>query len=128
MIPDAIKYFFNESDLETEIVEGDIERVIYSGENIQTILYHFPPNKVFPVHVHDQHEQLGYLVSGKMGFMVGGEERTLLPGDFYRALAAVEQFVGVVNFEVYADMPEIMDGFILQPGLSDDRGGDQDYE
>ena len=50
MIPENIKHFFNESDLETEIVEGDIKRVIYTAENIQTILYHFPPNKVFPVH------------------------------------------------------------------------------
>ncbi|MBN1293073.1 MAG: cupin domain-containing protein [Candidatus Latescibacteria bacterium] len=90
MIPDSIKHFFNETDLKTEIVEGDIKRVIYTGENIQVILYHFPPHKVFPVHAHDKQEQMGYLVSGKMGFMVGGEERTLLAGDFYRAPIGVE--------------------------------------
>ena len=90
MIPDAIKYFFNESDIESEIVEGNVERVIYTGEKIQVIIYHFPPGKVFPVHKHDRHEQMGLLYKGKMGFMVAHEERILNPGDFYRAPIGVE--------------------------------------
>lgn len=109
MIPENIKHFFNESDLETEIVEGDIERVIYTAENMQTIIYHFPPNKVFPVHSHDKHEQLGYLVSGKMGFMVGGEERTLLPGDFYRAPIGVEHNAWTM------DEPSVLLDFFAPP-------------
>ena len=90
MIPEHIRHFFNESDLEEEIVEGNIRRIIYTGQNIQIILYHFPPEKVFPLHTHDKHEQMGYLVSGKMGFNVGGEVRILNPGDFYRAPIGVE--------------------------------------
>ena len=90
MIPENVKHFFNETDLETEELEDGVKRVIYTGEKIQVILYHFPPNTVFPVHSHDIQEQMGYLVSGKMGFMVGGENRTLLPGDFYRAPIGVE--------------------------------------
>ena len=85
MIPEAIKHFFNESNLEEEIVEGNVRRCIYTAENIQVVVYHFPPDKVFPPHKHDIQEQMGYLVSGKMGFKVGDEVRTLLPGDFYRA-------------------------------------------
>ena len=85
-----IKYFFNASDLEPEIVEGNVERVVYSGEHLQTIEYHFPPNKVFPAHSHDAHEQMGYLVSGKMGFTVGGVEKIIGPGDFYHAPIGVE--------------------------------------
>jgi quercetin dioxygenase-like cupin family protein len=85
-----ITYFFNASDLEPEIVEGDVERVIYTGKNLQTIEYHFPPNKTFPAHSHDQHEQMGYLVKGKMGFKVGGVEKILSPGDFYHAPIGVE--------------------------------------
>jgi len=109
MIPEKIKHFFNENDLETEIVEGDIERVVYTGENIQTILYHFPPHKVFPVHSHDEHEQLGYLVSGKMGFMVGGEERMLMPGDFYRAPIGVEHNAWTL------DEPSVLLDFFAPP-------------
>ena len=33
---------------------------------------------------------MGYLVKGKMGFNVGGEEKILLPGDFYHASIGVE--------------------------------------
>lgn len=90
MDKDKIKFFFNASDLDTEIVEGDVERFIYSGEKIQAIEYRFPPNKTFPVHKHDENEQMGYLVSGKMGFMVGGVEKVIYPGDFYHAPVGVE--------------------------------------
>ena len=90
MEKDTIKCFFNASDLEPEIVEGNVERVVYTGEHLQVIEYHFPPDKTFPVHNHDANEQMGYLVSGKMGFMVGGVEKILLPGDFYHAPIGVE--------------------------------------
>lgn len=90
MIPENIKHFFNESDLEPEIVEGNVERFIYTAENIQVIVYHFPPHKVFPLHSHDKHEQMGMLYKGKMGFKIGDDERILEPGDFYRAPIGVE--------------------------------------
>jgi len=90
MIPEHIRHFFNESDLEEEIVEGNIRRVIYTAENIQVIIYRFPPGVTFPPHTHDSHEQMGYLVSGKMGFNVGGDVRILNPGDFYRAPIGIE--------------------------------------
>ena len=109
MDPEKIKYFFNESDLEKEIVEGDIQRVIYSADNIQVILYHFPPHKVFPVHSHDKQEQLGFLVSGKMGFMVDGKERTLLPGDFYYSP------VGVKHNAWTLDEPSVLLDFFAPP-------------
>lgn len=77
--------FFNASDMKREIVEGDVERYIYTGSNIQLVEYRFPANKTFPAHKHDIHEQMGYLVSGKMEFTIGGETRILNPGDYYHA-------------------------------------------
>ena len=47
--------------------------------------YHFPANKKFTAHKHDAHEQMGYLVKGKMGFLVGDKEQVLSPGNFYHA-------------------------------------------
>lgn len=90
MIPDAIKHFFNETQLTSEIVEGDVTRFIYTGENLQIVIYHFPPNKTFPIHSHTIHEQMGFLYKGKMGFKVGDETRDLLPGDFYRAPIGID--------------------------------------
>lgn len=84
---DASKFraFFNFNDLEKEVVEGNVERVIYTGEKLQLVEYHFPANKKFTAHSHSEHEQMGYLVAGKMGFIVGDEEKILTPGDFYHA-------------------------------------------
>jgi len=87
---DNIKLFFNKEDMKKEIVEGNVERYIYTAKNLQAVEYHFPANKVFPPHKHDIHEQMGYLVKGKMGFKVGGVEKILLPGDFYHAPIGVE--------------------------------------
>lgn len=83
------KKFFNAADLKVETVEGDVQRYIYTGDHIQIVEYRFPPNKTFPPHSHDVHEQMGYLVSGKMEFTVGGETKLLLPGDYYHAPAGV---------------------------------------
>lgn len=102
MIPESIKHFFNSSVLKEEIVEGNVKRYIYTGENIQVIIYYFPPHKVFPLHSHDKHEQMGFLYKGKMGFKVGEEERILNPGDFYRAP------VGVIHNAWTFDKPSIL--------------------
>jgi len=101
MIPDEIKHFFNETDLVEEIVEGDVKRYIYTAVNLQIIIYNFPPNKTFPLHSHDIHEQMGFLYKGKMGFNVGGEERILLPGDYYRAPIGVEHNAWTFDEESY---------------------------
>jgi quercetin dioxygenase-like cupin family protein len=82
---DKVKLFFNANDMKKETVEGNVDRFIYTGKNLQVVEYRFPPNKVFPEHKHDIHEQMGYLVSGKMGFKVGGVEKILMPGDYYHA-------------------------------------------
>ena len=84
------KFFFNSSELEKEEIENGVIRYIYTGQNIQTVEYHFQPNTVFPVHKHDNHEQIGYLISGKMVLKVGGVEKVLLPGDSYHAPIGVE--------------------------------------
>ncbi len=85
MNPDRFRPFFRFEDLKTEVVEGDVQRIVYTGKNLQLVEYHFPANKKFTAHKHDSHEQMGYLVRGRMGFIVGADERVLVPGDFYHA-------------------------------------------
>lgn len=81
--------FFNAADMKAETVEGDVERCIYTGKNMQLVEYRFPAHKTFPPHAHDIHEQMGYVVSGKMEFTIGGESRLLKSGDYYHAPAGV---------------------------------------
>jgi quercetin dioxygenase-like cupin family protein len=97
-----IKKFFDAASMKHERMEDGIERFIYTGENIQVVEYHFPPNKVFPEHTHETLEQMGYLVSGKMGFMVGGEKKILMPGEFYHAP------IGVVHNAWTLDEPSVL--------------------
>jgi quercetin dioxygenase-like cupin family protein len=94
--------FFRFEDLATEIVEGTVERVIYTSTSLQVIEYHFPPNKRFAAHKHDDNEQMGYVVSGHVEFVVGGEERVLGPGDFYHAI------IGVMHGARTLDEPAVL--------------------
>ena len=68
-------FYIGAADMKEEIVEGDVVRRIYTGEHLQVVEYRFPPERTFPPHSHDAHEQMGYLVSGRMGFRIGGEEK-----------------------------------------------------
>lgn len=90
--------FFSYRDLICERLPGGVERVIYTGKQLQVVEYHFPANQKFDVHSHVHEEQMGYLVSGRMGFVIGGEERVLLPGDFYHAAPGVAH--GAQTFEL----------------------------
>ena len=86
----AEDFFIGPALMRKEIVEGDVERLIYTAEHIQVVEYRFPPNRVFPPHSHEVEEQMGYLVSGRMGFRIGGIEGELLPGMWYVAPRGVE--------------------------------------
>jgi len=82
--------FIGKGDMKSEIVEGDIERRIHTGEHIQIVEYRFPADRTFPPHRHETVEQVGYLLSGRMGFNIGGIVRDLAPGEWYRVPVGVE--------------------------------------
>lgn len=84
---EGILRFFGEADHKWNKLEEGIERVIYTGDNMQVLIYRFAPGRKFPDHAHEDNEQLGFLMTGRMGFSIDGEERILAPGDFYRAPA-----------------------------------------
>lgn len=106
MDKNMLKYFISHADMKEEIVEGDVVRRIYTGDQIQVVEYRFPPNKTFPPHSHDAHEQMGYLVEGKMGFSIGGKKQDLLPGMWYHAPVGVEH-----NAWTYEDASVLLDIF-----------------
>ncbi|WP_053228414.1 cupin domain-containing protein [Spirochaeta cellobiosiphila] len=87
---EAKDFFIGPHEMKIEIVEGNVERRIYTGKNLQVVEYRFPPNKTFPPHSHDIQEQMGYCVSGRLGFNIGGIEKELHPGEWYHAPIGVE--------------------------------------
>jgi unsaturated pyranuronate lyase len=61
---------------------------------------HLEPGSVVPDHSHP-HEQVGYLVSGRLEFTIGGITRVLGPGDVWRIPG------GVVHRVVAVDGPAV---------------------
>ena len=57
---------------------------------------HLEPHSVVEEHSHP-HEQVGMLLKGKAIFYIGGEEKTLGPGDFYRIPGNVKHRVVVLD-------------------------------
>src|SRR4029077_2224568 len=54
-----------------------------AAERMMLSLVDLEPNAVVAEHSHP-HEQVGMLLEGRATFFIGGEEKTLQPGDLYR--------------------------------------------
>lgn len=100
------KYFIRNQDMKEELMEGGILRRIYSADNLQIVEYHFPAFRTFPPHSHDRHEQMGYLLSGRIGLRIGGIEMDLTPGMWYCAPAGTMH-----NAWTYDDPAVLLDIF-----------------
>jgi quercetin dioxygenase-like cupin family protein len=67
---------------ESEPVPGVHRRVLSCGERVMVVQFRIARDAEVPVHTHP-HEQVGHVVSGRMRFRLGDEERELGPGDGY---------------------------------------------
>jgi quercetin dioxygenase-like cupin family protein len=80
------------------------QHTIFPGVQIQTAamermmlsLVDLAPNSVVQEHAHP-HEQVGILLEGRAIFWIGGEEKTLSPGDMYRIPGNVRHRVTVLD-------------------------------
>src|SRR5688572_755972 len=52
------------------------------GENLMLARVELAPNALVPEHEHP-HEQFGLLLEGEVDFIIGGERKHLVPGDYY---------------------------------------------
>ena len=63
-------------------IEGDASlKVLKSGDDIQIVELKIKKGYFHPLHVHPEHESIGYLISGLMEMVIGGEVVRLGPGD-----------------------------------------------
>jgi len=62
--------------------KGITRRTLSTGQKLMLCLFEWEPGAILPEHSH-HHEQVGYVVSGKVEFTIG--ERTILlgPGESY---------------------------------------------
>jgi quercetin dioxygenase-like cupin family protein len=69
-----------------------------AGEQMMLSLVEFAPRAIVEPHSHP-HEQMGMLLEGELTFTIGGQTRTLRPGEMWRIPG------GVVHSAVAGDAP-----------------------
>lgn len=85
-------YFMSPSEREPKTLFGAISTRTFWGEKMLLSLVEIPAGSVVPPHSHP-HEQAGIVLEGELTFTVGGETRTLKPGDMWMIPGGVEHSV-----------------------------------
>jgi quercetin dioxygenase-like cupin family protein len=67
-----------------EMLPGLIRRTLIDGDTLMICEFTFDANTRIPDHAH-VHDQVGYVVSGRVAMTVAGETFELGPGDTYHA-------------------------------------------
>jgi quercetin dioxygenase-like cupin family protein len=82
---------------EVEPIPGVRRRVLSCGDQLMVVQFQIAAGAEIPAHTH-AHEQVGHVVSGRMRFRIGSEERELGPGDGYAVPGGVPHgAVGVTD-------------------------------
>ncbi len=71
-----------------EMLPGLVRRTLIDGGAMMICEFTFEANTRIPDHAHP-HEQVGYVVSGRVRMTVDGQDYDLGPGDSYRAPSGV---------------------------------------
>jgi quercetin dioxygenase-like cupin family protein len=79
-----VSYFFPEPDeMARHTIFPGVHIATCAGEKLMLSLVDLEPNSVVEEHSHP-HEQVGMLLEGQAVFTIGGESKTLKPGDMWR--------------------------------------------
>ena len=81
-MPNDQVYGFNAEAKVSEPMPGVMRRSLVWGDNMHLVEFHVPKGSGVPVHNH-MHDQVGYVVSGRLEFSIGDAMRELGPGDAY---------------------------------------------
>jgi quercetin dioxygenase-like cupin family protein len=85
-----------ESVRPVEMFPGVSRRTLNSGANATLVEVSIAAGATVPEHTHP-HEQVGYLVSGRLRFVIGDEERVLGPGDSWLVPGDVPHIVTAIE-------------------------------
>src|SRR5438034_10451779 len=88
--------FRSPDDCAHKTISGNVAITTLAGEHLQFSIADIPARGSVPQHSHPN-EQMGIVIAGRMVFTIGGESRTLGPGDLYRIPGGVSH--GVVALE-----------------------------
>lgn len=82
-------YFMSPGERDPKTLFGAVTTRTFWGEKMLLSLVELPAGAVVPLHSHP-HEQAGIVLEGELTFTVGGETRTLYPGDMWMIPGGVE--------------------------------------
>lgn len=91
-------YYVSRSDCSKHTIFPGVDIFTCAGEQMMLSLVEFRPLAVVEPHSHP-HEQMGMLLEGELTFTIGGETKTLRPGEMWRIPG------GVVHSAVAGDAP-----------------------
>jgi unsaturated pyranuronate lyase len=86
-----------------EMLPGVIRRTLCSGERVTLGEFTLAKGSVVPLHSHE-HEQVGYVASGRVVFTIGGEARELHAGDSYLAASDEPHMVTALEDSIAIDI------------------------
>ena len=81
---------------EVTVVPGVRRKTLAVGENTLMAKFVLEAGAELPLHTHP-HEQIGYLISGRLRFTVGGETQDLVAGDSWAVPGGVEHKAEVLE-------------------------------
>jgi len=87
----------------TELIKGvHLKTMVYGTHTLLTEV-RMEKGAVIPPHKHP-HEQTGYLISGHMDFLVGGEHHITNPGDSWNIAGDIEHGATVIEESVVIEV------------------------
>ncbi|HLZ69302.1 MAG TPA: cupin domain-containing protein [Dehalococcoidia bacterium] len=86
-----------------EMFPGVSRRTLNSGDNATLVEVSIAAGAVVPEHTHP-HEQIGYLASGRLRFVIGDEVRALEPGDSWLVPGGVPHVVTALADSIAVDV------------------------
>jgi len=92
-----------------EMFPGVVRRALNSGDKTTLVEITLARGSTVPMHNHP-HEQIGYVVSGRVRFQIGDSTRELGPGDSYCApggeMHGVEALEDAVCIDIFSPVRE----------------------
>ena len=96
MAESAESYFIPAGSGSRHLIFPGVEIRTTAGANLMLSVVRLEPESVVHDHSHP-HEQMGYLVEGRLEFTIGGITRLLGPGDIWRIPGGVTHRVRAVD-------------------------------
>jgi quercetin dioxygenase-like cupin family protein len=95
------RYFPTPDEFRPHTIFGNVQIATCAGEHLQFSIADIPARGVVEEHSHPN-EQMGIVLFGRMVFTIGGESKTLGPGDVFRIPGGVVHSVVALEEPVRA--------------------------